>query len=204
MKYKDVVLKLNLSSKGWPMNISKCVKPITFILKPFTIIPKIKYNFLVFILIIILGGHFGIVTSLLRDLGNANSSTFFQRQFSSGVFFNMAIAFLVSAICPVLIEFIDDKNIKFRGLKLTAFAFSFVIIIISIIFLATIDTDNTSLILPIQAIFYLVSLLSTSYLFILPYLKYDYDNFIEYDDAKRGELSKVAKDIHSDNRGVKS
>ena len=186
------------------MNISKCVKPITFILKPFTIIPKIKYNFLVFILIIILGGHFGIVTSLLRDLGNANSSTFFQRQFSSGVFFNMAIAFLVSAICPVLIEFIDDKNIKFRGLKLTAFAFSFVIIIISIIFLATIDTDNTSLILPIQAIFYLVSLLSTSYLFILPYLKYDYDNFIEYDDAKRGELSKVAKDIHSDNRGVKS
>lgn len=173
--------------------------------KPFTIIPKIGHEFIVFFALTLVCGHIGIIVGGLLKALSTGLWQFLVTQFQAGVLFNMAIAFIVSAITPVFLEMQEKPDEPFRKMKIAALSISVVFCFFCLALLFNSDRlgdGATSIIL--QAVFYLISLYLTTYLFLLQYLKRDYENFAQYDDKNRSSIVNDASSSLVDSRGVRS
>jgi hypothetical protein len=170
--------------------------------RPFKIISIIKFQFLIFCVFTLVGGHFGIVASFFASRTEVEAWNFLGGQFQSGVFYNLAIAFLFSAIVPIWLEPID-KNPSFPGVKQFALALSFLVICFCLILLATAGNRSVSSAnLVFQVLFYIVSVYLTVYLFILQYLHRFKEDFAEMDNERRDQLANSSPAAISDNRGI--
>jgi hypothetical protein len=173
-------------------------------LKPFTIIPKIKHEFIIFIVITILLGHIGIIVAMFaRDI-DITFINFLTYQMNNGVFFNMAIAFLVGGIFPVLIDFANNFDNHFRGLKMSTVAIAILFIIYCVAFLASPVNSIIKQSMIVQFIMYLVSLIIAIYLFLLTYIDEFRETFNMLDDRKRNELASRPISPIIDDRGIQA
>jgi hypothetical protein len=174
-----------------------------WLFRPFKIISVIKFQFLIFCVFTLVGGHFGIVASFFASRSEVEAWNFLGGQFQSGVFYNLAIAFLFSAIVPIWLEPIDKESPSFPGVKQFALAFSFLVICFSLILLATAGNRSASTAnLAFQVLFYIVSVYLTIYLFILQYLHQFKEDFAEMDNQRRDQLAAASPAAISDDRGI--
>jgi len=175
-----------------------------WLFRPFKIISSIKFQFLIFSMFTLIGGHLGVVASFFANRSDLESVNFLGGQFQSGVFYNLAIAFLVSAIVPIWLEPIDRESPSFPGVKQFALAFSFLVICICLILLATAGNRSVSTVnLGSQLLFYIVSVYLTIYLFILQYLHQFKEDFAEMDNQRRDQLATSSSGETSDDRGIR-
>jgi hypothetical protein len=172
--------------------------------KPFTIIPKIKHEFIIFLVLTILIGHIGIIVALFARESTIPFKTFLSDQMDNGVFFNMAIAFLVGGIFPILIDFIINTENHFRGLKMSSVAIAIMFIIYCVAFLASPVSSIIKQSMLLQFILYLVSLVLTIYLFLLTYLNQFREAYNMLDDRQRDDLANKPLSSVTDSRGIKA
>lgn len=175
-----------------------------WLFRPFKIISYIKFQFLIFSVFTLIGGHLGIVASYFANRSAIESANFLGGQFQSGVFYNLAIAFLVSAIVPIWLQPIDRESTSFPGVKQFALAFSVLVICICLILLATAGNRAISTVnLVSQILFYIVAVYLTIYLFILQYLHQFKEDFAEMDNLRRDQLANSSSAETADNRGIR-
>jgi hypothetical protein len=174
-----------------------------WLFRPFKIISSIRFQFLIFSMFTLIGGHLGVVASYFANRSDIESANFLGGQFQSGVFYNLAIAFLVSAIVPIWLEPIDRESTSFPGVKQFALAFSVLVICICLILLATAGNRSISTVnLVSQILFYIVAVYLTIYLFILQYLHQFKEDFAEMDNQRRDQLATSSPAETTDNRGI--
>jgi hypothetical protein len=170
--------------------------------KPFKIIPVIKYQFLVFLGMILILGHIGLFFGYLVVKDKESISIYMVELLKNGTFYNMGISFLASAMFPVVVEFIDSPDAKFKGLKIVSIIFSFIAIIIYAVLFPT-EYGKTQMWAVIQqSICYLIAIFLALYLFLVGNLDKDYENYIDLDDRKRKEIIEKSGSVQRDGRGA--
>lgn len=172
-------------------------------LRPFKLIPKVKYSFFIFLALVLLLGHVGLVAAYAVQRETVPFGVFAAESLKNGNLYNMGISFLAGAIYPVFMEFLETRQNRFRGLKLSIAVGSFVLIVFYALLFATSvgKTDYVSLFL--QVVCYTVSLFLTIYLFLAQHLDQDYDNYADMDDRRRDELSATAHTPSHPTGGIK-
>jgi hypothetical protein len=89
------------------------------------IIPKIKYEFLIFTILKLFFGHFGIIFGYLLNKNKIQLGSYTINIFANGVLYNMGITLIASAIYPIIISLIENRT-KFRGYRLLGITITFV------------------------------------------------------------------------------
>jgi hypothetical protein len=194
---------LNELLPDWPKKVLETL--YFWLIKPFEVIPRIGLQFLVFILITILSGHFGVVAAFFASRSDVEASNFLGGQFQNGVLYNLAIAFLVSAVVPIWLEPIDRENPSFRGVKQFVLACSFLVVCLSLILLTSAANRSVTVVnLAFQLVFYVTSLYLTTYLFVLQYLHLYQGDFAMLETMRRDALRSMPSSASEDSRGIPS
>jgi len=193
------------------------------ILRPICILQKIKAIFWVWFLFVIIVGQFGIIASIayhFKNYGFCGILTSLIKNLNSGNFYTFSIALLASSLGAIFIDYLLNKNIKFKEYKVVVSAFVFLVIIFMGLFYSFLFThesialnfiDNTvsqkKVDMPqmnfdiLQFSFFIMSVLLSIYIFCLGYLHLDYDSFKELDDSIMDSLKKHSIGIVKDGKG---
>jgi hypothetical protein len=171
--------------------------------RPFRIVPRIKYPFLIFLSLVFAIGHLGIIAAYLVQREKVNLDDYLLDCLKNGVLYNMGISFLATAIHPVIVEFLETRENRFRGLKLSVSVISFVVLVFYVLLFATSLGKTDALSVFLQVLSYLTSLFLTIYLFLTYYLDQDYDTFADMDDERRDALAVAGSRSETDSRGVR-
>ena len=169
--------------------------------KTLKIIPKIRYEFLIYLVLVLFFGHFGVIFGYLLNTSRTTLQAYVRGMFSNGVLYNMGISLIAGAIYPLLSILILDRA-KFRGFRLLRVTLAFVILCFyTALFSVNLNTASVFAII-VQVFCYVAALVLTVYFFLYQFLERDYQNFAHLDDQKRDELSAKSSSVASDERGV--
>ncbi|MGE6370831.1 hypothetical protein ACQKDB_17105 [Planococcus kocurii] len=173
------------------------------VLKPITIIPTIRGDIFIWIVLIFIFGQFGIIASVFSKFENIKIE--FIRNIEAGNFYTFSIALLASAILPFAKGFVDSNEVKFKQYKMFSILAAFLLILImSFKFTALSGQEITALERYFQIFLYTVSLFVSLYFLCVDNLEKDYSNFKDLDDTATKELKeKSSNKSGTDERGVK-
>ena len=188
------------------------------ILKPFKIIGQIFPVFIIFLISNFIIGQIGILASI--GLGASETSLSFKQLFiinlNAGNFYTFSIALIATSINQYFLDFLVEEEILYMKYKILLTVISVAIIIFMSLFYSVHQLHSLENSLPkittvkppilvvdnMQFIFYLVSILISTYMFCVNFLKLDPESYIELDDKNILKLKKSAKKISKDSQGT--
>jgi magnesium-transporting ATPase (P-type) len=188
------------------------------IIKPFKIIGQIFPVFIIFLISNFVIGQIGILASI--GLGASETSMTMKELFvinlNAGNLYTFSIALIATSINQYFIDFLIEDEVLFKKYKILLTAISVVIIVFMAIFYSahqlhsleeniksTIEIKPTKLVIDkLQLIFYVTSIVISTYMFCVNFLKLDPDSYIELDDQNILKLKKSSKTVKKDSQGT--
>lgn len=188
------------------------------IIKPFKIIRQIFPVFIIFLISNFIIGQIGILASI--GLGASETSMSMRELFvinlNAGNLYTFSIALVATSINQYFIDFLIEDEVLFKKYKILLTAISVVIIVFMAIFYSahqlhsleesiktTNETKPTKIVIDyLQLIFYLTSILISTYMFCVNFLMLDPESYIELDDQNILKLKKSSKTVTKDSQGT--
>ena len=187
------------------------------IIKPFKIIKQIKPVFLLFIISSIIIGQIGIIGSV--TLGVTETILSMKQllifNLEAGNLYTFSIALIATSFNQYFIDFLIEEEVLFKKFKILLAVISIAIIIFMTLFYSVHQLHSLEKSLPAikeipqssldwtQIIFYLISILLSTYMFCVNFLKLDPDSYVDIDDQNLLKLKKNTKLSATDSQGTK-
>lgn len=173
-------------------------KFIKIILKPFTIIPKIKSIFFIWFIFAVIFSNLGVILSIFCN------SSIWTDHLNMGNLYLIAIAINASSISLMFIDIILDQSLKFKEYKIVSCALIILFMsVMAYMFSSVIKNRvNTPNIDYKQIILYVLSISLSIYVFCINYLYLDYDNYKDLEDSILQNILAKSGNTNNDGRGV--